>query len=200
MKIDTEAEVNKIMQFLNLSEDSERIKCAIKHKSGSFRRKKLKKNLKMPFREVMRIRIDTILLELNRILIRRGFSNIPLDLYATFNKTDSELLHNENKFDPIETKEAKKNADVDDVESALAMDGTKMLLEQYAKFFDVEDKYGDIKSVLDKSGTEVPKLLNMVVNMWPMIERGFKTDPIEEIVSSKISFPLDNLIMSLKTL
>merc|ERR1739844_365270 len=92
MKIDTEAEVNKIMQFLNLSEDSERIKCAIKHKSGSFRRKKLKKNLKMPFREVMRIRIDTILLELNRILIRRGFSNIPLDLYATFNKTDSELL------------------------------------------------------------------------------------------------------------
>ena len=200
MKIDTEAEVNKIMQFLNLSEDSERIKCAIKHKSGSFRRKKLKKNLKIPFRKDMRIRVDTILLELNRILIRRGFSNIPLDLYSTFNKTDSELLHKGNKFDPIETKEAKKNADVDDVESALAMDGTKMLLEQYAKFFDVEDKYGDIKSVLDKSGTEVPKLLNMVVNMWPMIERGFKTDPIDEIVSSKISFPLDNLILSLKTL
>lgn len=46
----------------------------------------------------------------------------------------------------------------------------------------------------------MPKLLNMVVNMWPMIERGFKTDPIDEIVSSKISSPLDNLIRSLKTL
>ena len=148
----------------------------------------------------MRIRIDKILLELNRILIGRGFPNIPLDLYSTFNKTDSELLNNyEKKSDPIETNETIKNSAVDNVESALAMDGTKMLLEQYAKFFDVEDKYGDIKSVLDKSGTEVPKLLNMVVNMWPMIERGFKTDPIEEIVSTKISFPLDNLLMSLKT-
>ena len=201
MKIDTEAEVNKILQFLNLSEDSERIKCAIKHKSGSFRRKKIKNNLMtIPFRENMRIRIDKILLELNRILIRRGFPIIPLDLYSTFNKTDSELLHNSENINQKETKETLKDMAVDDVEPALAMDGTKMLLEQYAKFFDVEDKYGDIKSVLDKSGTEVPKLLNMVVNMWPMIERGFKTDPIEEIVSSKMSFSLDNLIMSLKTL
>ena len=201
MKIDTEAEVNKILQFLNLSEDSERIKCAIKHKSGSFRRKKIKNNLMtIPFRENMRIRIDKILLELNRILIRRGFPIIPLDLYSTFNKTDSELLHNSENVNQKETKETIKDVAVDDVESALAMDGTKMLLEQYAKFFDVEGKYGDIKSVLDKSGTEVPKLLNMVVNMWPMIERGFKTDPIEEIVSSKMSFSLDNLIMSLKTL
>ena len=200
MKIDTEEEVNKILQFLNLSEDSERIKCAIKHKSGSFRRKKLKNKFKtIPFRENMRIRIDKILVELNRILIGRGFTNIPLDLYSTFNKTDSELLHNsEKKSDSIETKETIKDLAVDNVESALAMDGTKMLLEQYVKFFDVKDKYGDIKSVLDKSGTEVPKLLNMVVNMWPMIERGFKTDPIEEIVSTKISFPLDNLVMSLK--
>ena len=50
------------------------------------------------------------------------------------------------------------------------------------------------------SGTKVPKLLNMVVNMWPMIERGFKTDPIDEIVSSKKPLSLDNLILSLKTL
>ena len=148
----------------------------------------------------MRIKIDKILLELNRILIRRGFPIIPLDLYSTFNKTDSELLHNILNINQKETKETIKDVTADDVDSALAMDGTKMLLEQYAKFFDVGDKYGDIKSVLDKSGTEVPKLLNMVVNMWPMIERGFKTDPIEEIVSSKMSFSLDNLIMSLKTL
>ena len=46
----------------------------------------------------------------------------------------------------------------------------------------------------------MPKLLNMVVNMWPMIERGFKTDPIDEIVSSKKPLSLDNLILSLKTL
>ena len=85
----------------------------------------------------MRIRIDKILLELNRILIGRGFPNIPLDLYSTFNKTESELLHNSvKKSDSIETKETIKDSAADNVESALAMDGTKMLLEQYVKFFD----------------------------------------------------------------
>ena len=96
----------------------------------------------------MRVRIDKILLELNKILIRKGFSEIPLDLYSTFNKTDRELLlSSENRLEPKPVETITK--DVDDEETALAMDGTKMLLEQYAKFFSVGDTYSDVKSVLD---------------------------------------------------
>ena len=96
----------------------------------------------------MRVRIDKILLELNKILIRRGFSEIPLDLYSTFNKTDRELFltsfKNSLEPKPVET----ITKDVDDEETALAMSGTNMLLEQYAKFFNVGDTYSDVKSVL----------------------------------------------------
>ena len=101
----------------------------------------------MPFRENMRYSIDKILLELNRILIKKGFSKLPLELYSTFNKTNQELLHtSENKVEqkPVETR------NMDEAESALAMDGTEMLLEQYAKYFEVEDKYGDFKASLKK--------------------------------------------------
>ena len=148
MKVDTEAEVKKTLHFLKLSENSERIKCTNQHKSGAFRRKR-RNNLKtMPFRENMRVSIDKILLELNKILIRKGFSEIPLDLYSTFNKTDRELLlTSENRLEPKPVETIKK--DVDDEETALAMSGTKMLLEQYAKFFNVGDTYSDVKSVLD---------------------------------------------------
>ena len=103
----------------------------------------------MPFREKMRARIDKILLELNKILIRKGFSEIPLGLYSLFNKTDRELFLTSSKngleLKPVET----ITNDVDDEETALAMDGTKMLLEQYAKFFNVGETYSDVKSVLD---------------------------------------------------
>ena len=151
MKVDTEAEINKILHFLNLSEKSERIKCAIKHKRGSFRRKR-KNNLKtMPFPEKMRISIDKILLALNEILIRKGFSEIPLDLYSSFNKSDSELLRtSEKKLELKSFDTAPEPEDVDEEESSLAMDGSKMLLEQYVKFFNVGDKYNDVKSVLDR--------------------------------------------------
>lgn len=149
MKVDTKAEVIKILRFLNLSENSERIKCAIKHKSGSFRRKRKNYMTTMPFREKMRIKIDKILLELNKILVTKRFPEIPLYLYSSFNKTDSELLHTtENYLKPKPVENITE--DVDDEESALAMDGTKMLLEQYAKFFNVGDKYSDVKSVLDR--------------------------------------------------
>ena len=96
----------------------------------------------------MRVSIDKILLELNKILIRKGFSEIPLDLYSTFNKTDRELLlTSENSLEPKPVETITK--DVDDEETALAMSGTNMLLEQYAKFFNVGDTYSDVKSVLD---------------------------------------------------
>ena len=149
MKVDTEAEINKILRFLNLSETSERIKCAIKHKSGSFQRKRKNYLKTMPFPEKLRISIDKILLELNKIIVTKGFPEIPLYLYSTFNKTDSELLYTSEHYlkpKPVEN----ITEDVDDEESSLAMDGTKMLLEQYAKFFNVGDKYSDVKSVLDR--------------------------------------------------
>ena len=105
----------------------------------------------MPFPEKLRISIDKILLALNEILIRKGFSEIPLDLYSSFNKSDSELLRtSEKKLERNSFDTAPEPEDVDEEESSLAMDGSKMLLEQYVQFFNVGDKYNDVKSVLDR--------------------------------------------------
>ena len=85
--MDPEEEVRKILRFLHLSEDSERIKCAMKHKKGSFWRQRTENTRRIiPFPENMRIKIDNILLELNRILVKKGFSKMPLGT-ASFKKS-----------------------------------------------------------------------------------------------------------------
>ena len=87
LKMDTEEEVRKVLRFLHLSEDSERMKCAMKHKKGSFRRQRTENTRKIiPFPENMRRRIDNIILELNRILVKKGFSKMPLGT-ASFKKS-----------------------------------------------------------------------------------------------------------------
>ena len=79
-------------------------------------------------------------------------TNIFLELYSTFNRTDIQLLQN-SEAKSIQKPIDERPKDIRDVESALVIDGTKMLLEQYAKFFDVEEKFGDFKTILDELPT-----------------------------------------------
>ena len=79
-------------------------------------------------------------------------TDIFLELYSTFNRTDIHLLQN-SEAKSIQKPIDERPKDIRDVESTLVIDGTKMLLEQYAKFFDVEEKFGDFKTILDELPT-----------------------------------------------
>ena len=96
--------------------------------------------------------------------------------------------------------ETSKNTS-DDLDTTL--DGTNMLIEESFKYFTKkniipEEALKAFKQLPMPKGTRVPKMLSMVVKMWPKIERSFKKDPISIIVESKDSPSLVDLVESLK--
>ena len=77
----TKSEIGKIISFLGLTEDTERLKCLLKHKHGYFKRTQpTHLTTKLPFKQSLRIKIDTIIEEVNRILIGEGFERMPLGM------------------------------------------------------------------------------------------------------------------------
>ena len=77
-----------------------------------------------------------------KILIKRGYDPMPLDLYSFYHKTDEDILKDiKNKNEKI-SKYLKKNVSQKDIESQKKdrSHGTKMVLEQYIKWLDLEDE------------------------------------------------------------
>ena len=67
---------------------------------------------------------------------------MPLDLYSFYHKTDEDILKDiKNKNEKI-SKHLKKNVSQKDIESQKKdrSHGTKMVLEQYIKWLDLEDE------------------------------------------------------------
>ena len=76
---DIRSEIRKITSFLGMTEDTERLNCLLKHKNGYFKRDQPKLlETKLPFNQNLRNKIDIIILEINRILISKGFERMPL--------------------------------------------------------------------------------------------------------------------------
>ena len=199
---DVEVEIRKILNYLGIKMETERMKCLLKHKNGDFKRNRKAVTETIPFSESTRVTIDQLIIELNRIVKNKGYPELPVDLYPYFKKSDSELktfYATRGKQDRTEVETSKNTSD--DLDTTL--DGTNMLIEESFKYFTKkniipEEALKAFKQLPMPKGTRVPKMLSMVVKMWPKIERSFKKDPISIIVESKDSPSLVDLVESLK--
>jgi len=203
---DIRSEIRKITSFLGMTEDTERLNCLLKHKNGYFKRDQPKLlETKLPFNQNLRNKIDMIILEINRILISKGFERMPLDSYAMYNKTDENILHNlkEKNFKAIKAVNSELTRDTSDAETTI--DGTKLILSQFIKYYGKDTKnHNVLLETIDKfkmplNSTGVPEMLNLAVKILPNVERTFKRDPISAIVEDrKSSCSLDQLVNSLR--
>merc|ERR1711936_70942 len=84
------AEVKKILKFLKIEEDPERLNCLLKFKNGYFKRKSKPKLSEIPFSRSQRSAIDKIIRNVNEVLVRKGYQNLPTEFYNYYEKTERE--------------------------------------------------------------------------------------------------------------
>ena len=136
-------EMRRILAFFHLPIDEDRLQCLAQNKDGLFQRDPSKAPEVVPFNVEMRAEMDRLIDHVNqKILIKRGYDPMPLDLYSFYHKTDEDILKDiKNKNEKI-SKYLKKNVSQKDIESQKKdrSHGTKMVLEQYIKWLDLEDE------------------------------------------------------------
>merc|ERR1719232_1197865 len=207
-------EMRRILAFFHLPIDEDRLQCLAQNKDGLFQRDPSKAPEVVPFNVEMRAEMDRLIDHVNqKILIKRGYDPMPLDLYSFYHKTDEDILKDiKNKNEKI-SKHLKKNVSQKDIESQKKdrSHGTKMVLEQYIKWLDLEDENlnnaADASS-LDGAKSKVMKelfktfrqnsgsktltglsekaegILSKAVELWPILQRPFAKDPIEDAIES----------------
>ena len=121
------AEVKKILKFLKIEEDPERLNCLLKFKNGYFKRKSKPKLSEIPFSRSQRSAIDKIIRNVNEVLVRKGYQNLPTEFYNYYEKTEREILESFKRRNSAQDREN----DIDTSEQSIT--GSKMLLEQYIR-------------------------------------------------------------------
>ena len=205
-------ELKKILTHLHLPVDRDRIECTIKNKNGFFQRGPTAVEPEtVPFPSSMRRSVDKIIESVNTKLVEFGFEEMPFKSYEYFRKEDGEILarirrrNKERKEESIQGEQVKEKTDVKVDRSH----GTKMVLKHYLKWLDEGDKSGgaegnavdDVKTALMKHffqkfressdaktitglSEQAEGLLEKVVDLWPMIEKPFKKDPIDDVIAT----------------
>jgi len=137
----------------------------------------------------MRMKIDQVIAEVNKLLVRRGYQMMPLELYKSYNKSDTEISNYYRGLSKSRRVNAENKEDEKE-DSVSTLTGTKMIISQFVRFYSKEKEETD--SFLNKmekmnlsDDSQVPKFLNFAVKMWPNIERGLKTDPLTEVIQTK---------------
>lgn len=190
VKSDLRGEIKNLLLFLGIIPDDKRINCLLKQASGSFQRASLNGlDKKLPFRKQMRMKIDQVIAEVNKLLVRRGYQMMPLELYKSYNKSDTEISNYYRGLSKSRRVNAENKEDEKE-DSVSTLTGTKMIISQFVRFYSKEKEETD--SFLNKmekmnlsDDSQVPKFLNFAVKMWPNIERGLKTDPLTEVIQTK---------------
>lgn len=219
VKHDTLSEMFKVLDFFHMPIDRNRLACLQKHKDGLFQREASKTPEVVPFSASLRHEIDRVIDHVNvNILQARGYDPMPTHLYSHYHKTDSEILAEiQGKNEKLrnvriqnEKKEVEENARKSD-----RTHGTKMVLEQYIKWLDLEDEHFDIgadgtstddtkskvmkqlfKTFRRNSGSntltglseKAEGILSKAVELWPMLQRPFAKDPIEDAIETEAGF------------
>ena len=136
LREDPISQVRKILRFLDIEEDPERLKCLSKFKNGFFQRKSKPKLSDVPFSSGLRAAIDNIIINLNKVLVKRGYPQLPTETYNYYDQTDQEILNSLKQINSAQ--QIQRN---DEANSENSITGTKMLLEQYVRWIskDLED-------------------------------------------------------------
>ena len=150
MKHDLEKELFRILAFLKIPPDQQRLECLLKHANGVFKRKSGSKNSKWDFfRQNQRQRIDNIILNLNRIIVKRGFGALPLDLYeSSSNKTeeDQEISgKSANNYSMVDRRAVEENSE--DVETTIG--GAKLIMAQYIKYYSNDNNLEKVENIIN---------------------------------------------------
>lgn len=214
VKHDLIHEMRRILTFFHLPIDEDRLQCLAENKDGLFQREPSKTPEVVPFKMEMRKEMDRLIDHVNqKILIQRGFDPMPLDLYNFYQKTDEEILKDLKKKNEKVSKYLKTQVNQNDIEN-LKKDrshGTRMVLEQYIKWLDLEDEHFDngadansadhakskimkdlFKTFRQNSGSKTltglsekaEGILTKAVELWPILQRPFAKDPIEDAIET----------------
>ena len=85
--------MRRILAFFHLPIDENRLQCLAQHKDGLFQRDPSKSPEVVPFNLEMRAEMDRLIDHVNqKILSKRGYDPMPLELYSFYHKTDEEIL------------------------------------------------------------------------------------------------------------
>ena len=125
-------EVRKILNFLQIEEDSGRLKCLLKYQNGFFKRKSKPKLSEIPFSQSLRSEIDKIIESVNMVLVKNGYSNLPTESYNYFAKTEEEILKSFKEITSSQTTSETEKYETENSNNSLT--GSKMLLEQWIRF------------------------------------------------------------------
>jgi len=216
VKADILAEMRKILAFFDMPINEERLQCLLKHKDGLFHREPSKMPEVVPFSTEMRQALDTLIDHIDlKILKKRRYDRMPTHLYSFYKKTDDQILEDIRKKNSKIT--SKKNVEKDvSNEKALKKDrahGTKMVLEQYIKWLDLEGESDNVNVASDTSTADETKskmmkglfktfrensnagtitglsekaegILSKAVELWPLLQRPFAKDPMEDNIQT----------------
>jgi len=221
VKHDLLNQMRRILSFFHLPIDEDRLQCLLMHKDGLFHRDPDKTPEVVPFNQEIRKEMDKMIDHVNqKILIKRGYDPMPLHLYSYYQKSNEEILDEiKKKNHKIENvlKHRRNQEEEDSIkkaENALKKDrghGTKMVLEQYIKWLDLEDENfanGADANASDGAKSKVMKelfkkfrqnsgsktltglsekaegILSKAVELWPILQRPFAKDPIEDAIET----------------
>eukprot|EP00095_Tigriopus_kingsejongensis_P011216 maker-scaffold669_size115232-snap-gene-0.22 protein:Tk11216 transcript:maker-scaffold669_size115232-snap-gene-0.22-mRNA-1 annotation:"wsc domain-containing protein 1" len=210
VKSDVAREMRKVLKFLKLPVNEDRIECMRIHKNGFFQRgSEAHESEAVPFDREVRGRIDSLIGRVSRMLAKGGYEPLPLTRYDYYNKSDAEIIdqirtRNENREKSSHTELPFVNDDTIDKSH-----GTKMVLKEYFKWLDSDGKAPqggggeteDIKTGLMKQlfrtfrahsqentvtglSEKAEGLLSKAVEIWPMIQKPFQKDPIQDAIET----------------
>lgn len=128
--------MRKVLRFLGFAEDEARLACLERHKNGFFRRRQEPEAEVVPFNADIRATMDLIIDRVDQLLGQRGFETMPKEDYDFYHKTDEQIL------DAIRAGNKARSKVPEVAESAGAKvdksHGTRMVLEQYFKWLDMD--------------------------------------------------------------
>ena len=205
--------MRKILQFFNMPVNEARLECLMKHKNGLFHREASKTPQVVAFNPEIRSALDHLIDHVNeKILKRRGYDEMPTHLYSYYKKTDEEILQdikdkNQLIKPSVVLSEEKQSSLKHD-----RVHGTKMVLEQYIKWLDLDGEsaldIGADATASDDAKSQVMKelfkrfkqnshsntitglsekaegILSKAVELWPILQRPFAKDPIEDAIET----------------
>jgi len=216
VKTDVLTEMRKILNFFNMPISEDRLKCLFKHKDGLFHREPTKTPEVVPFNPEIRKAMDNVINHVNEnILKKRGYDPMPTYLYNFYQKTDEEILVDLRKKNQKLSEKLSKMPKkvIDDKEShQVRAHGTKMVLEQYVKWLDVDNEkspdLGADATSTDDTKSKVMKelfkkfkqnsnsntitglsekaegILSKAVELWPILQRPFARDPVDDAIET----------------
>lgn len=197
-------EMKRILKFLGVTVNKDRLDCLLKHRNGFFRRKSTLKPEKLPFSQKLRSEMDLLIDSFSAYLMKKGHRKLPTELYRFYRKTDKEIMEGI-KAENIEIRRMNTSGEVDSINPNV---GTKMVIDQYFRWLE-EDKSArgggspdDIKTLLMKKvygglkkysnqdtitglSERAEKILSYAVELWPAIQKPFQKDPILEVLETK---------------